>query len=136
MAEGLNKVMLIGNLGQDPDMRFTANGNAVATFRIVVSRTWAADSGKGEDTQWFTVVTWNKLAELVGQHLNKGRRVYAEGRLQTRTWEGPDGAKRYATEVVADKVLFLDAAKNGHDASDWDVGDDIDPDDLPFGAVS
>lgn len=131
MAEGLNKVMLIGNLGADPDMRFTANGNAVATFRIAVSRSWSTDGGKGEDTQWFTVVTWNKLAELVGQHLNKGRRVYAEGRLQTRSWDGPDGQKRYRTEVVAEKVLFLDAGKNGHDASDWDVGED--GYDLPFG---
>lgn len=129
MADGLNQVHLIGNLGQDPEMRYTANGKAVTTFRIAVNRSWSNErGGKQEDAQWFTVVTWDKLAEIVGQYGVKGRKVYAGGRLQTRSWGAPDGSKRYATEVVADKVLFLD---RGEDAPHETGG--LDPDDLPFG---
>ena len=82
MPDGLNKVMLIGNLGKDPEMRYTANGSAVTTFSLAVGRSFAGDGGdRREETEWFTVVTWTKLAEIVGQHLQKGRRVYVEGRL-------------------------------------------------------
>ena len=106
---GLNKVMLIGNLGADPEMRYTANGNAVTTFNLAVNRNWTGPDGeRKEETEWFTVVSWNKLAETVSQFLQKGRRAYVEGRLQTRSWEGQDGQKRYKTEVVANTVLFLD----------------------------
>ena len=106
---GLNKVMLIGNLGADPEMRYTANGNAVTTFNLAVNRNWtSSDGGRKEETEWFTVVSWDKLAETVSQFLQKGRRAYVEGRLQTRSWEGQDGQKRYKTEVVANTVLFLD----------------------------
>lgn len=134
MADGLNKVLLIGNLGKDPEMRYTANGSAVTSFNVAVSRGWTGDGGRREDTEWFTVVAWNKLAELLGRHLQKGRKVYVEGRLQTRSWEGPDGQKRYRTEVVADQVIFLDRSDTSdHGGGDWpaDVGD-LDPDDLPF----
>ncbi len=106
---GLNKVMLIGNLGADPEMRYTANGNAVTTFNLAVNRNWTGPDGeRKEETEWFTVVSWDKLAETVSQFLQKGRRAYVEGRLQTRSWEGQDGQKRYKTEVVANTVLFLD----------------------------
>ena len=106
---GLNKVMLIGNLGADPEMRYTANGNAVTTFNLAVNRNWTGPDGeRKEETEWFTVVSWEKLAETVSQFLQKGRRAYVEGRLQTRSWEGQDGQKRYKTEVVANTVLFLD----------------------------
>ncbi len=106
---GLNKVMLIGNLGADPEMRYTANGNAVTTFNLAVNRNWTGPDGeRKEETEWFTVVSWDKLAETVSQFLQKGRRAYVEGRLQTRSWEGQDGQKRYKTEVVASTVLFLD----------------------------
>ena len=109
---GLNKVMLIGNLGTDPEMRYTANGNAVTTFRMAVSRMYSGNDGeRREETEWFSVVTWNKLAETVSQFLQKGRRAYVEGRLQTRSWDGPDGNKRYRTEVIANTVLFLDRAQ-------------------------
>jgi len=135
MADGLNKVMLIGNLGADPEMRYTANGSAVTTFRLAVSRSYSGDEGRREETEWFTVVTWNKLAELLGQHLQKGRKVYVEGRFTTRSWDGPDGQKRYRTEVVANQVLFLDRMQ-GSQFSDagmgLPVGGDLDPDDLPF----
>jgi single-strand DNA-binding protein len=129
MADGLNKVMLIGNLGTDPEMRYTANGSAVTTFRLAVSRSFGGEEGRREETEWFTVVSWNKLAELLGQHLQKGRKVYVEGRLASRSWDGPDGQKRYRTEVVANQVLFLDRAQAGGFP---DSGGDIDPDDIPF----
>lgn len=134
MADGLNKVMLIGNLGTDPEMRYTANGSAVTTFRLAVSRTFGGEGERREETEWFTIVAWNKLAELLGQHLQKGRKVYVEGRLVQRSWDGPDGQKRYRTEVVANQVLFLDrpqAVPLGEAAHGAPVGD-VDPDDLPF----
>lgn len=132
MPDGLNKVQLIGNLGKDPEMRYTQNGNAVTTFSMAVSRSYSVEGGRKEETEWFTVVTWNKLAELVGQHLVKGRRIYAEGRLQTRSWEGNDGAKHYRTEVVAERILFLDSGAKGGRAPIDDDGIPFDADDLPF----
>ncbi len=109
---GLNKVMLIGNLGTDPEMRYTANGNAVTSFRMAVSRTYTGQDGeRKEETEWFSVVCWNKLAETVSQFLQKGRKAYVEGRLQTRSWEGQDGQTRYKTEVIASTVQFLDRAQ-------------------------
>jgi len=128
---GLNKVMLIGNLGTDPEMRYTANGSAVTTFRMACSRNYRSPNGeRHEETEWFTVVTWNKTAEIVSQILHKGSRAYVEGRLSTRSWDGPDGQKRYRTEVIANQVLFLDRAQ-GAPLPDETVGD-VDADDLPF----
>lgn len=133
MADGLNKVMLIGNLGADPEMRYTANGSAMTTFRLAVSRTFRSPEGERRDeTEWFSVVTWAQLAETIGQHLRKGRKVYVEGRLQTRSWDGPDGQKRYRTEVVANQVLYLDPAGGGAAALPDDSGGDVDAEDLPF----
>lgn len=125
MANGLNKVMLIGNVGRDPEMRYTAQGAALTSFSLATSSTY---DGK-ETTEWHNVVTWNKLAELMGQHLQKGRKVYVEGRLTTRSWEGQDGAKKYRTEVVANQVLFLDRVEK---SAAFAGEGDIDPDDLPF----
>ena len=129
MPDGLNKVMLIGNLGADPEMRYTANGNAMTVFRVAVSRTFGGDGERREETEWFRVVAWSKLAELVGQHLQKGRKVFVEGRLSTRSWEGQDGQKRYTTEVVANQVLFLDRPQG---ASLGEVSGDMELDDVPF----
>ena len=138
---GLNKVMLIGNLGKDPEMRYTANGNAVTSFSLAVNRTSQSQDGeRREETEWFDVVAWNRLAELCSQFLQKGRKAYVEGRLHTRSWEGQDGQKRYRTEVVANTVLFLDAAGGGGGAARMEQYDDhpagagapVDPDDLPF----
>jgi single-strand DNA-binding protein len=109
---GLNKVMIIGNLGTDPEMRYTANGKAVTTFSIACNRNFSGQDGeRREETEWFSVVTWEKLAETCSQFLQKGRRAYVEGRLHTRSWDGPDGNKRYRTEVIANTVLFLDRAQ-------------------------
>jgi single-strand DNA-binding protein len=111
MAKDLNKVMIIGRLGTDPDMRYTANGNPVTTFRVAVSRQWKDSSGElREETEWFSIVTWNKLAEICHNHLNKNMRVYLEGRLQTRSWEDQQsGQTRYKTEVVASDMIILDS---------------------------
>jgi single-strand DNA-binding protein len=129
MADGLNKVMLIGNLGVDPEMRYTANGNALCTFRVAVSRSMNVEGERRDETEWFNIVAWNKLAEVLGQNLQKGRRVYIEGRLATRSWEGQDGQKRYRTEVIANQVLFLDRPQG---TPFPDSGGELDPDDLPF----
>lgn len=133
MADGLNRVMLIGNLGKDPEMRYTANGSAVTNFSLAVNRSFKTTEGeRREEAEWFTVVCWSQLAELVGQHLHKGRKVYVEGRLQTRSWDGPDGQKRYRTEVVANQVLFLDPAGGGGAPLPDEAVGEVEPEDLPF----
>ena len=141
----LNKVMLIGNLGKDPEMKYTANGKAVTTFSLACSRTYNANDGeRREETDWFDIVAWEKLAELCSQFLQKGRKAYVEGRLHTRSWEGQDGQKRYRTEVIAQTVLFLDSAGGGsgggaarmerfdEGGAPAPVNGGVDPDDLPF----
>ena len=140
---GLNKVMVIGNVGKDPEMRYTANGKAVTTFTVAVNRRSQSPEGeRREETDWFDIVTWDKLAELCSQYLQKGRQAYVEGRLQTRSWEGQDGVKRYKTEIVAQTVLFLGAGGGGQRtmehyddapaAAGAAAGGNVDPDDLPF----
>jgi len=105
----LNKVMIIGNVGTDPEMRFTPNGNPVTSFRVATNWVYTTPEGeRKQETEWFTVVAWNRLAENCNQFLTKGQRVYAEGRLRTRTWEGQDGQRRSRSEVIANRVLFLD----------------------------
>jgi single-strand DNA-binding protein len=105
----LNKVMIIGNVGTEPEMRFTPNGNPVTSFRVATNRVYTTPEGeRKQETEWFTVVAWNRLAENCNQYLAKGQRVYAEGRLHTRTWEGQDGQQRTSSEIVANRVLFLD----------------------------
>ena len=98
----LNKVMIIGNIGSEPEMRFTPNGNPVTSFRVATNRTYnTAEGERKEETEWFTVVAWGRLAEQCNQFLAKGRRVYTEGRLRTHSWESQDGQKHYHTEIVA-----------------------------------
>lgn len=123
---GLNKVTLIGNLGTRPELKYTASGAAVCNMRMAVSTTF----GEKESTEWFSVITWNKLAELVAEHLDKGRKVYVEGRLATRSWEAKDGTKRSTTEVIANQVLFLDKADGNRPVATFDP--DADDGDVPF----
>jgi single-strand DNA-binding protein len=105
----LNKAMIIGNLGRDPEMRYTPGGQAVTQFTVAVNRNYKDSSGEWkEDTEWFRVVAWGPLAERTAEYLRKGRKVYVEGRLQTRSWEGQDGQKRYTTELIANTVTALD----------------------------
>lgn len=108
-TRSLNKVMLIGNLTRDPELRYTPQGTAVCTMGLATNRSWTTESGeKREETEFHRIVAWNKLAELCSQLLFKGRRVYVEGRLSTRSWTGTDGAQRQATEVVIDDMVILD----------------------------
>lgn len=128
----LNKVLLIGNVGTEPEMRFTPNGKPVTSFRIATNRVFTAPDGERKrETEWFTVVTWSKLAESCNQFLTKGKRVYVEGRLRTRTWEGQDGQRRSQAEVVADRVLFLDRRALASLPAEG-TGEEIEPEDLPF----
>lgn len=116
MSRGLNKVMIIGNLGRDPDMRYTPSGRPVTTFSVATSRSWnTADGGKRTQTEWFNVVAWGNLAEICNQYLSKGQRVYVEGRLQTRQWEDAEGKKHSATEVVASEMIMLDDRREAQD---------------------
>lgn len=103
----LNKVILIGNLGADPEVRFTGSGQAVANMRIATTEKWTSGEKSGEQTEWHKIVVFGKQAENCKQYLAKGRQIYVEGRLQTRQWDDRDGNKRYTTEVVAQRVLFL-----------------------------
>lgn len=108
MAGGVNKVILVGNLGADPEVRFTPSGQAVANFRIATSENWTDKSGqKQERTEWHRIVVWGKLGELCGEYLAKGRQCFVEGRLQTREWTDKENKKNYTTEVVANNVVFL-----------------------------
>jgi single-strand DNA-binding protein len=107
-GSGVNKVILIGNLGRDPEVRYTPGGQAVANFTVATNEAWTDKQGqKQERTEWHKIVVWGKLAELCGEYLSKGRQAYIEGRLQTREWTNKEGAKQYTTEVVANQVLFL-----------------------------
>jgi single-strand DNA-binding protein len=110
MAKDLNKVLVIGRLGKDPEIRYTSSGNPVTTFTVASSRQWRDSSGEQRDeTEWFNVVAWNKLAEICHQYLGKNARVYIEGRLQTRSWEDQQsGQTRYKTEVVASDMIILE----------------------------
>ncbi|MHB8718843.1 MAG: single-stranded DNA-binding protein [Candidatus Dormibacteria bacterium] len=151
MSGSLNKVMLIGRLTRDPELRFTPSGTAVCNLALATNRYGQDQSGeRREFTDYHDVVVWNqgnrKLAELCGQYLQKGRLVYVEGRLQTRSWDDKDtGAKRYKTEVNANDVQFLDSNRDSGEgggsaatsggapaATPALAGGDVDPDDIPF----
>jgi single-strand DNA-binding protein len=137
----LNKIMLIGNVGTDPEMRFTANGNAVTSFRVATSRVYTTSEGeRRQETEWFTVVAWKKQAENCNQFLTKGQRVYVEGSLRARSWEGRDGQKRVTVEVTANRVLFLDrqavaplpGEETPVEAPVEAAEEEVEPEDLPF----
>jgi single-strand DNA-binding protein len=108
----LNKVLIIGNLGNDPDVRQTNTGQAVASLSVATSKSWTDKAGaRQEKTEWHRIVAWGKLAELAGQYLAKGRKVYVEGELQTRKYQDKDGVEKYATEIVASEIKFLDRSE-------------------------
>ncbi len=114
MAKSLNKVMLIGNLTRDPEMRYTPQGTAVCTFGIATNSSWTNDAGeKKENVEFHNIVAWNKLAEICAQLLKKGRKVFVEGRLTTRSWQGQDGTQKQRTEVVINDMLILDKKEAG-----------------------
>ena len=108
MGRGLNKVIIIGYLGRDPEMRYTSSGRPVTSFSMATSRAWTSSEGeRREETEWFNVVAWGNLAEICKQHLSKGQQAYVEGRLQTRGWQDEDGKKYYRTELVANEMIVL-----------------------------
>jgi single-strand DNA-binding protein len=118
----VNKVLLIGNLGADPELRYTNTGTAVANFRIATNEVWTDKNGeKQERTEWHQIVVWGKQGENCGKYLKKGRPVFVEGRLQTRSWEDQSGNKRYTTEVVAQAVQFLGGrGESSGDDAGWE----------------
>ena len=129
MSRGLNKVMVIGHLGRDPEMRYTPSGRPVTTFSVASNRSWTTANGERRtDTEWFNVVAWNKLAEICNQYLTKGQQVYVEGRLQTRRWEDSNGTRHTSVEVIANEMIML-----GDRRTDEGIDDD-EPieDEFPF----
>ena len=128
MARSLNKVTLIGNLTRDPELRYTPQGTAVCTFGVATNREWKTEAGdKKEDVEFHRIVAWNKLAEICAQLLSKGRKVYVEGRLQTRKWAGQDEVERTTTEIVISDMLILDpkGTSSGSAGSDtFDISDE------------
>ena len=163
MARSLNRVQLIGNLTRDPELRYTPQGTAVCTLGLATNRTWTTDGGdKKEDVEYHKIVAWNKLGELCSQLLSKGRKIYVEGRLSTRSWTAQDGGQRSTTEIVIDDMIILDSRRDGGSSQDISYGeeeeapeesgdekpkskkkdepkkektdesDDINPDDIPF----
>lgn len=122
MARGVNKVILLGNLGQDPEVRYTGNGTAVANMRLATTERYKDSNGEWVDkTEWHSVVAWDRLAEICGEYLSKGSQVYFEGQLQTRSWEDRDGNKRYSTEVKVREMLML-GGRGGDGGSFSDPG--------------
>ena len=119
MARGVNKVILIGNLGQDPELRYTGSGTAVCNLRIATNESYKDQDGQFvEKTEWHSVVAWSRLAEICGEYLKKGSRVYFEGSLQTRSWEDRDGNTRYTTEIKAREMMMLDGRDTDHGGGD------------------
>jgi len=137
MGRGLNKVMIIGYLGRDPEMRYTPSGRPVTSFSVATSRTWTSAEGeRREETEWFNVVAWGTLAEICKSHLSKNQQVYIEGRLQTRGWEDETGKKHFRTELVANEMILLGDRRREqqqHDEGDVDfISEDQDSGDYAF----
>ena len=142
----VNKVLLVGNLGKDPEVRFTPTGRAVCTFPLATSEQWTTDTGQQERTEWHNVIVWGKSAENCEQFLKKGRQVYIEGAIRSHSYDAKDGTKRYVTEIVTQRVQFLcvkpantgSAAHadtdgfSGGERDDFPVTPDVNGDDIPF----
>lgn len=126
-SRSLNKVLLIGNLTRDPELRYTPSGAAVCTFGLATNRQWNTEDGqKKEEAEFHNIVAWTRLAEICAQYLTRGKQAYVEGRLSTREWEGQDGQKRRTTEIIASEVIFLGSASAGAQRGEAiDVPDDF-----------
>jgi single-strand DNA-binding protein len=131
MSRGLNKVMIIGRLGRDPEMRYTPSGRPVTTFSVATSRSWNTSEGERRtETEWFNIVAWGSLAEICKQYLLKGQQVYVEGRLQSRQWDDSDGNKHSSIEVVANEMIMLSERREAAEiAHDFEMGEE---DEFPF----
>lgn len=127
---GLNKVMIIGRLGRDPEMRYTPSGRPVTTFSVATSRTWTTSEGERKvETEWFNIVAWGSLAEICKQYLTKGQVVYVEGRLQTRHWDDNEGNKHTSVEIVANEMIMLTEKREAEDQLSTEVSED---EEFPF----
>lgn len=119
MSRGLNKMMIIGHLGRDPEMRYSPNGRPITTFSVATNRSFTLASGERRtETEWFNVITWGSLAEISNQYLKKGTQVYVEGRLQTRRWEDTEGEKHISVEIIANEMMILGSHNNHNDVED------------------
>lgn len=127
---GVNKVFLVGNLGADVEMRYTPGGTAIANFKLATSETWVKDGQKEIKTEWHKVVAFNKLAEICGEYLAKGKQVFIEGKIQTRSWDDKDGNKKYMTEIVASQMVMLGSRDGGKAEEQEPEGQAISPDDI------
>lgn len=141
MARGINKVILIGNLGADPELKYTPSGTSVCTFRLATSEVFKDREGNQQErTEWHRVVAWAKLGEIAAQYLSKGRQVYVEGQIRTRSWEDNNGERKYMTEIVARDIQFLGGGGQGGQAGgggggggdDFSGGPPTPDDDIPF----
>ena len=131
MSRGLNKVMIIGRLGQDPEMRYTPSGRPLTNFQLAANRSWTtADGEKKTETEWFNIVAWGKLAEICNQYLKKGQQVYIEGRLHTRRWQDDEGANHSSVEVITQEMIMLDGRAG--DENNPESDDMPDQDEYPF----
>lgn len=130
MSRGLNKIMIIGRLGRDPEMRYTPSGKPVTSFTVATSRTWNTSEGERRvETEWFNVVAWGNLAEICKQHLSKGQQVYIEGRLQTRNWDDSEGTKHTSIEIVANEMIMLSERRESEGSSE---SESVEEDEFPF----
>jgi len=135
----LNKAMLIGRLTRDPESRTTTSGQSVTSFSVATNQVWKDPQGQRQErVEYHNIVAWGKLADVCSQYLNKGKKIYIEGRLQTRDWEGQDGVKRYRTEIITENMIMLDRAgspggpKENVDVVNQDSGNDVKKEDVPF----
>jgi len=130
MSRGLNKVMIIGRLGRDPEMRYTPSGKPVTTFSVATHRSWNTSEGERRtETEWFNVVAWGSLAEICKEYLGKNRLVYIDGRLQTRHWDDAEGVKHTSVEIVANEMIMLDERRDNEQSPDSDSSEE---DEFPF----
>ena len=137
MSRSLNRVTLIGNVGRDPELRYTPNGTPVANFSIATTERFKGQDGEWKDqTEWHNLVAWRKLAEIVGEYVKKGSKLFVEGKLKTRSWDGQDGKKNYRTEIFIDQMIMLDSRGGGQSGGGFDNSgfepDQITDDDIPF----
>jgi single-strand DNA-binding protein len=133
MGRGLNKVMIIGHVGRDPEMRYTPSGKPVTSFSVATSRSWTSAEGeRREETEWFNVVAWGNLAEICKTHLVKGQQIYVEGRLQTRGWEDEGGKKHFRTELVANEMIILGDRRQQQSSFRHDEDHEVDDGDYAF----
>ena len=125
MSRGLNKIMIIGRLGREPEMRYTPSGRPVTTFSVATSRNWTTSEGERRiETEWFNVVAWGNLAEICKQHLSKGQQVYIEGRLQTRHWDDQEGNKHTSIEIIANEMIMLGERRETEENSGLETGEE------------